>query len=97
MSTVKTAQNGGHLLRVLLLFLVLGPLWIQIRILLRPIIILLLNGEAVHIVGVHNMLDSFVVVKDGQSRHFIEVGQMMVVAVTTLDECITSVLQGCPL
>ena len=97
LSTVKTAKNGGHLLRVLLLLLVLGPLWIQIRILLRPVIILLLNGKAVHVVGVHDMLDSFVVVKDGQSRHFVKVGQMVIVAVTTLDELITGVLQGCPL
>ena len=97
LSTVKTAKNGGHLLRVLFLLLVLGPLWIQIRILLRPIIIFLLDGEAVNVVGVHDMLDSFVVVKDGQSRHFVKVGQVLIVAVTTLDELITGVLQGCPL
>lgn len=84
-------------MRVLLLLLILGPLWVQIRILLRPVIILLLYGEAVHVVGVHDVLDSFVVVKDGQPRHFVKIGQMVVVAVTTLDELITGVLQGCPL
>ena len=64
---------------------------------LRPIIILLLDGEAVDVIGVHDMLDSLVVVKDGQSRHFVKVGQVLIVAVTTLDELITGVLQGCPL
>ena len=46
---------------------------------------------------VHDVLDSLVVVEDGQSRHFVEFGQVLVVAVATLDELITRVLQRCPL
>ena len=57
----------------------------------------MLDGEAVHVVRVHDVLDSLVVVEDGQSRHFVEFGQVLVVAVATLDELITRILQRCPL
>ena len=91
---IETAKDGRHLLRVLLLFFVLGPLGVLICSLLRPIAILLLNGETFDVVSIHDLLDALVVVQDGEAWHFIEVGQLLVVAVGTLHVEITGVVES---
>ena len=63
-STIQASKNGGHLLRVLLLLLVLGPFRVLIRVLLCPITILLLDGEAVDIISVHDLFNALIVVKN---------------------------------
>lgn len=85
---VQAPQNRPHLERVLLLLLVFLPLRVLIRILLRPIVVLLLDLEAFDVVGVHDLLDALVVVEDGQTGHLVEIRQMAVIAVTSADELV---------
>ena len=59
---IKAAQNSGHLLRVLLFLLVLGPLGVLVRVLLRPVAILLLYSEPIDVVRIHDLFNAFVVV-----------------------------------
>lgn len=79
----------------MLLLLVFGPVGVLIGVLLRPIAILLLDREPLHVVRVHDLLDALVVVKDGKSGHLVEVSQVLVIPVPTLDEDVACCLQGC--
>ena len=58
---------------------------------LCSIAVLLLDGEAVDIISVHNLFNSFVVVKNGEAWHFVKFFQMAVETVTTLNEVVSSV------
>ena len=60
---------------------------------LCSVAILLLDGEAVDIISVHDLFNSFVVVKNGEAWHFVKFFQMAVKTVTTLDEIVSSVHQ----
>ena len=60
--TIEAAKDSGHLLRVLLLFLVLGPFGVLVRVLLRPVAILLLYSEPIDIVRIHDLFNALVVV-----------------------------------
>lgn len=68
----------------------------MIRILLRPIAVLLLDGGALDVVGVHDLLDALVVVKDRESGHLIEICQVRLIPIATADERITCRHQGVP-
>ena len=57
----------------------------------------MLDGEALHIISVHDLLDALVVVQNGQARHLVELTQMAVITITATDELVTSGLQRIPL
>ena len=61
---------------------------------LRPIAVLLLDLDPFHIVSVHDLLDALVIVQDGEAWHLIKVAKMAIVAITTADKFVTSVLKS---
>ena len=78
----------------MLFLFVFGPLGVLVGVLLRPVAILLLDRKPFHVVRVHDLLDSLVVVKDGETWHLVEVSQVRIVLISTSDERITRVLQS---
>ena len=54
----------------------------------------MLNSKAIDVVGVHDLFNAFVVVKNGEAWHFIEVFQMAVETVAALNEVVSSVHQS---
>ena len=69
------------------------PLGVGIRVLLCAIVVLLLDGEAFDIVRVHDLLDALVVIEDRQAWHLVELSQVAVIAVSSANELIRSVLE----
>ena len=78
----------------MLFLLVLGEVRVLLVVVLRPVLVLLFHLEPLHIVLVHDLLDSLVVVQNRQSRHFVEVGQELLKVRVALDEFVASVHQS---